>query len=193
MRISLRSLSLWSNTVGSEQKTYDVSTALAPKVVDRLNGFDPTPPNYDPLVLDPYTFDWKGDFEAALPVWRNDEMGAPGNTNCYDDSAVQYMYATANEVGSYEMTLGSCLLSCLGDEREGGCSGVTVLWQEQDYDSGGREQALVAECWGQTGDKSAWTCDNNDLSNTCWGKTDPEVAASCDIQAISNGYTTLTF
>ena len=64
------------------------------------------------------------------------------------------------------MTLGACLLSCLGDES--GCQGVTVAWKMSDYDGGRDDAALVMGCWGFNESVDNLTCESNGPDADDW-------------------------
>lgn len=80
----------------------------------------------------------------ALPTWR--WIGAPGTTNCYDDSFQLFNPAYPTDQ-ILEMTLGACLLACLAKDDDGAvCNSVSVQWNQDDYQYGGG--GTVTDCWG---------------------------------------------
>jgi len=173
-------VAIFAANLGYEDASYDAAYA----VDEKLAGLLGIAVGDHPMPFQPFEFHWTGDLKA-LPLWKNNDYGNPGNTHCLDGTGSpdgkQYFIS---DTGKPEMTLGSCLLKCLGDGDDE-CVGVNVYWNQADYpcgvtnpdDAGIPCQGgpyntpdLVAGCFGLVGDRNAWTChsQSDDGSTAGW-------------------------
>jgi hypothetical protein len=117
--------------------------------------------------LTPYQFAYTTDqIKGKLPTWRNEAKGDIANTRC-TDSQGSFGEELLSVVGTEEMTLGTCLLLCLGyapDDPNTKCYGVNVFWNQNDYPNGvGDDKSstpdLIASCRGLLEEDANWICD----------------------------------
>jgi hypothetical protein len=126
---------------GQGAAQYDLASSFSPQVYSWVGGDQAQVEQTMPV--NKFSFAWQAMPNPLPHPWY--QIGEKGKTNCYDGSGVNVQFEYN---GDNSMTLGACLLSCLGT-ADFDCASVSVQWNSGDFDGGNNNDgANLVQCWG---------------------------------------------